>query len=69
MKNEKIPAHGHVVLLAGGRGQGVDAGRVAEGLVLGNEGGGGAVRDHVAAVQAAVVDQEGGKLAQRCKDL
>ena len=56
-------AHGDVVLGAGAGREGVDAGRVAEGLVLRDERGGRAVGDHEAGVEAAVLHQEGRQLA------
>ena len=58
-------AHGDVVLRAGAGGEGVHAGGVAEGLVLGDEGGGRAVGQHEAGVEAAVLHQEGRQLAVR----
>jgi hypothetical protein len=51
-------AHAHVVFLVARRGDRVDARRVAEDLVLGDQRGGRVLGDHVAVVEAAVRGEE-----------
>src|SRR5205807_6314948 len=55
------PAHGHMVLLHGAGGYGVDRGRGGQPLELGDDRGLRVLGDHVAGVHARVVGEEGGQ--------
>src|SRR6059036_3406943 len=54
----RVP-HRDVILLPGARRNGIDRGRMAEHLVLGDQRSGHVLRDHEAAVEAAVGREEG----------
>ena len=57
--------HGDMVLLVGGGGDGVHAGRIGLLLVLRHQGGGGHLGDHEAGVEARLGSQEGRQAGQR----